>query len=167
METIPDPINPPPAVQAIYAKACPVPLYTPPVDPAADMAKRIELAVGRLSVLARKLTQTEAETVEEAMTLLASVQELITWEPTAYPCAEVPGELAQTLRSMSEVGPRPPAIVAILRAAAAAIATPARSEEGAGDVAADLLLVERELQGVAERALQAARRIALTNSALP
>lgn len=134
-----------------------------------DLREKIDIAVGHLTVMAqslrtgRPLLVKDADAIEASMLLLAGLQEVVAWEPTA--AFRTPAQVAEQLRQLASVGPRPPAVSLLLGAAAGHLLTAQRaSEEAVGDVdeeaAAMLLVAEREAYDLAEQALAHGRRLA-------
>lgn len=134
-----------------------------------DLRERIDLMAGQLTVLGANLRAgrsdpaADADIVDQAMLLLAGLQEVVAWEPGDY--RFTPQGAAEQLRAMAAVGPRPPAVVKLLTEAAGhlQLAQEARDEAaGAPDQElADLLLVaERRAYDIAEDAIAQGRRLA-------
>lgn len=135
-----------------------------------DLPEKIDTAVGHLTVIAHRLRafaksgaypsgSTDAERIEEAMLLLAGVQELVGWEPSEGTAPIMSGEgTAEQLRKMADIGPRPPAVVHLLRRAADMAMSPPVIFGGASATDA-IAKARQELTDCAERLLQAHRRI--------
>lgn len=134
-----------------------------------DLRDRIDIAVGHLTVMAqslrtgRPLLVKDADAIEAAMLLLAGLQEVVAWEPGDY--RFTPQGSAEQLRAMAAIGPRPPAVAKLLLEAAGhlQIAQDARDEAQAGgdeELAAMLLVAEREAYDLAEQSLAQGRRLA-------
>ncbi len=134
-----------------------------------DLHEQIDLAVGHLTVMAqslrtgRPLLVKDAEALESAMLLLAGLQGVVSWEPTAR--FDSPAHVAEQLRQMAATGPRPPAVSLLLGCAAGQLLTAQRAREeaaGTGDDedAALLLLAERAAYDLADQALAQGRRLA-------
>lgn len=142
-----------------------------------DLRERIDLMVGKLTVLAQSVRSfvttddekgdaeaaADAKVIEDAMLLLAGLQEVVAWEPGDY--RFTPQGSADQLRAMASIGPRPPAVVKLLLEAAGhlQIAQEARDEAapvGDEELAALLLVAERDAYDLAEQSLAAGRRLA-------
>lgn len=134
-----------------------------------DLPEQIDLAVGQLTVMAqslrtgRPLLVKDADAIEQAMLLLAGLQDVVGWEPSAR--LESARDCAEALRQMASVGPRPPAVVLLLGAACGhlMIASDAREEaRRGGDMAMleELLTAERRAYDIAEDAIAQGRRLA-------
>lgn len=134
-----------------------------------DLRERIDLMAGQLTVLGANLRAgrsdpaADADIVDRAMLLLAGLQEVVAWEPGDY--RFTPQGSAEQLRAMAAIGPRPPAVVKLLLEAAGhlQIAQEARDEAQAGgdeELAAMLLVAEREAYDLAEQSLAQGRRLA-------
>jgi len=135
-----------------------------------DLPEKIDTAVGHLTVIAHRLrafdkagvwpnASSDAERIEEAMLLLAGLQELVGWEPGEGSAPAKSGEgVAEQLRKMADIGPRPPAVVTLLRRAAYMAMSPPVIFGGASATDA-IAKARQELTDCAERLLQAHRRI--------
>jgi hypothetical protein len=86
-----------------------------------DLSGRIETVVGKLVILAPRLGDADAAVLDEAMSLLAGVQEALAWEPELGLGTASNAELAAQLGEMSTIGPRPPATVKLLADSALAL----------------------------------------------
>lgn len=124
-----------------------------------DLPERIESAVGGLALLAQRLAPSDAAIAEDAMALLAGLQQLVSWEPGEgrAPLKSAEGT-AEQLRIMASIGPRPPAVGALLIRAAEMALSPPVIFGGANDTMA-IATARQELAEAAERLLQAHRRI--------
>lgn len=137
---------------------------------APDLRDRIDLMAGQLTVLGANLRAgrsdpvADADIVDRAMLLLAGLQEVVAWEPGIY--RFTPEAIADQLRAMAAVGPRPPALVKLLSEAAGHLDTAAAARAEAGvEVAPDdsvvrLRAAERRAYDLAEDAIALARRLA-------
>lgn len=134
-----------------------------------DLPERIDIAVGQLTVMAqslrtgRPLLVKDADALEAAMLLLAGLQNVVGWEPTGK--LDSPRAVAEQLRQMAAVGPRPPAVVLLLGAACGhvLIAADARAEAAAqpDEQLLELLVTaERRSYDIAEDAIAQGRRLA-------
>jgi hypothetical protein len=141
--------------------------------PLPDLHEKIDSAVGHLTVIAQRLRRLapgaqnpdelvgDAERLEEAMLLIAGLQQVIAWEPGEgfAPLRSAEGT-AEQLRAMASIGPRPPAAVQLLVRAAEMVAAPPMIFGGA-DATQAIAVARQELAESAERLLQAHRRIGL------
>lgn len=137
---------------------------------APDLAEQIDLAVGRLTVLAQnarvgvRFREAEAATMEQVMLLLAGLQGVVAWEPGAY--RFTPEAIADQLRAMATVGPRPPAVVKLMDEAAGHLDTAAAARAEAAEpvdpaeVSVRLRAAERRAYDLAEDAIALGRRLA-------
>lgn len=132
---------------------------------APDLAEQIDLAVGHLTVIAAGLASpVEKQRLEGAMLLLAGLQAVVAWEPGIY--RFTPEAIADQLRAMAAVGPRPPALVKLLSEAAGHLDTAAAARAEAGvavapeDSVVRLRAAERRAYDLAEDAIALARRLA-------
>lgn len=137
---------------------------------APDLAEQIDLAVGRLTVVAAEIRSgggengAQAEAIERAMLLLAGLQGVVAWEPGAY--RFTPEAIADQLRAMATVGPRPQAVVKLLDEAAGHIDTAAAARAEAAEpvdpaeVSVRLRAAERRAYDLAEDAIALGRRLA-------
>jgi len=134
-----------------------------------DLPEQIDMAVGQLTVLAQnardgvKFGALEAGTLEQVMLLLAGLQGVVSWEPTAR--LDSPREVAEQLRQMAAVGPRPPSVVLLLGAACGHVlaADGARQEAASApdeELLAQLVTAERRAYDIAEDAIAQGRRLA-------
>lgn len=139
-----------------------------------DLVEKIDHAVGKLTVIAARLNAADSHearadgaAIDEAMLLLAGLQSVVTWEPSCR--LESARDVAEQLRAMASIGPRPPAVTMLLGAAVGhiLIAQEARAEAAAepDDVARgetlalQALLIERDAYGLAEGAMALGRRL--------
>lgn len=134
-----------------------------------DLRERIDMAIGQLTVLAQnardgvKFDQLAAGTLEEVMLMLAGLQEVVSWEPTGR--LDSPRAVAEQLRQMAAVGPRPPAVVLMLGAACGHVMTAADARQEAAsapdeELLAQLVTAERRAYDIAEDAIAQGRRLA-------
>ncbi len=134
-----------------------------------DLRERIDIAVGQLTVMAqslrtgRPLLVKDADALEAAMLLLAGLQNVVAWEPTGK--LDSPRAVAEQLRQMAAVGPRPPAVVLMLGAACGhvMVAADARQEATSApdeQLLAQLVNAERRAYDIAEDAIAQGRRLA-------
>lgn len=142
-----------------------------------DLPEQIDMTVGRLTVLAQALREQhhtpegeprvasdeDVAVLEQAMLLLAGLQQVVCWEPNAR--LESARDVKLALRTMASIGPRPPAVVMLLGAAVGHMTSDdaARAEQldqVDEELAALLLVAEREAYDLAEQSLAQGRRLA-------
>ena len=139
--------------------------------PLPDLHEKIDSTVGHLTMIAQRLRRLapgaqnpdelvgDAERLEEAMLLIAGLQQVIAWEPGEGSAPPKSGEgVAEQLRKMADIGPRPPAVTLLLRRAADLAVSPPVIFGGANATQV-IVTARQELAEAAERLLQAHRRI--------
>lgn len=128
-----------------------------------DLRERIDLVVGKLAIMGKELNEADfseaqdrSAVIDEAMCLLAGLQEVIAWEPGSF--RFTPEGAAAQLREMAKIGPRPPAIVTLLTDAANHLTNQERPMPDS-EISIEIHAIREELIGVSERLLVSQRQL--------